>query len=1010
MKKATKKCLIVALCLFFVVTLAIGVFAASDNPREVFGIVKITSENFKTEYNVNDTLVVPSVKIQSGNFEYEATSSALKYPDGRTYSQNSYTLDKEGAYKLVFYAVASGKTVSAELDIKVIGNLYGVTGTNSSVSYETDAKGGKDGIAVNLAVGEEFVYNKPINLNGKTQYDNLIALYATPDTIGLADARVLKIKLTDVCDSDNYVEVYTFANRWDENELKNYPLYSAAAAKGQSLTGLHFRYEETSNTIDYQGQKYVPYSDVSYDMDTGYPSYAFSFTAKGGYGVKEYTLSCDYEERAFYGCSQADLFSLSNGMIADLDEPLFFSDLWQGFKTGYAYLSISADNYVNTEFKFVITNIAGDDLSKNEYRDEIAPDIFVNFDGEDEASLPSAVLNKPYKIFSAEAFDDADGKVEVETSVYYGNFNLAASINVKDGAFTPKLTGDHFIRYRATDKSGNVAEKFVKIKIKENETLAVADLITVEGTAGKPYSIEVPTASGAEGKVSIDVIATLIGNDEVTYTLNREENVFSFIPLYAGKYALSATYSDYVSSVTKTAEITIVANKEAVFIDEPDLPVVFVKEIEYSLPALSAYVFKESATELKNADVYYAFDEGELVKYDGNSLKITASNSVTVRYMVDGTQKDFTVPVADVNYGSELSVKDYFFTENFVSEADENGVSFIANGANASIRFLNSLLVSNFSVTLNFGTIDFGGATIKLSSTDGSTENLEITVSKSAEGYALVCVNGGKTYTVAKGIADTDVSIYYKNGNNVLTIGESVYPCNGFKGFSNHIADFTVELTDATVGETKIVVKEINGQIIKNQKGDYAAPVYSYEINSGNKTIGEEIVISRFTVKDVLSFSGYAKLSVYDPDGNICTATDGVFMKDITDFSKAYKIKTEKYGTYRISGEVYDEFSNRQKISISISVVDNVAPEITLSEKSATGKVGKTIKIANASVKDNKDEQVSLSVFVTDPNLTTICVKDGKFEAKYSGVYTVTYSATDSDGNYSFVSYTITVE
>lgn len=1008
-KTLTKNKIIAVLCLLFIISVVAPLSAFTYNRKEARGEV-ITDGEVRTEYSLNDSFAPAAVKISFNGKQYPATSHIVKYPSGRAYSQSEYVLYERGEYTVVYYSAAENKTVSAELKIKVADNLYGFTGTNSSARYGTDEKGGKDGVIVNLAVGEEFVYNKPINLNGKTKGDSLLKFYAVPDVAGRAEVKTLRIKLTDVCNPDNFVEIYTFGNRWDDNEVKGYPLYSAAAANGQTLTGLHFRYEQTPDTVIYQGQYYIPYKNVSYDMDTGYPSYGFSFAAKGGYGAKPYTLSCNYAEREFYGCKT--FAELSNGVIADLDEPLFFYDLWQGFETGYATLSISADNYVSTSFNFVITDIAGDDLSETDYKDTAAPQIKVDYGEENEKSLPGAVVGKPYTIFPATAADTTDGNVPVNVFVYSGNFSAAASVEVKDGKFTPTRAGEYYIVYRAADKSGNVGSVSVKVTAKPNDELALSDLnLAANGKTGAEYAITRPEVYGAEGKVKISVTATLKGG-EIVYEADERNGEYVFTPLYAGEYEIRVACRDYVSEVVKKADITVAANQNAVFTEKPNLPAAFVKKVGYKIPALCGYTFAHGKPTVVAAKTYYSFDGGEFVEYAGGDLVIEADEKVVIRYGIDKSFAEFTVPVQNVNYDSDVSRKDYFYSESFSAEGTEDGVVFGALATDGVIRFLNDVLVSDFSAMVNLGTLPFGKSVIRLTSVNNDGKNLPIEIKKSESGYVLVTVNGGKTYTVSSGIVGNDIEVNYKNGSDVLFIGENSYSVNGFDGFDNRLAQLSFEVTGAEIGASVLKIKSLNKQIFSAQTGDYAAPAYSYEINSGSKRLGDEIVISRFTVQDVLCFKSYAELTVYDPSGNVCTSTDGKLMKAVGDFDKEYKIKVDKYGFYSVKGKVYDEFGNSANVSITINSADDVAPTITLSEISATGQVGKFIKIAEATVTDNKDaaEKIKLKVFVTDSNLKTVCLSENGFVATVAGEYIVTYSAADSDGNYSFVTYTITVK
>lgn len=994
-----------------VLTVSLCVFASvfAYNQKEVHGEI-VTEENMKTEYALNSSFVPSSAKISFNGKEYPATAGVVKYPSGRACSQQEYLLEEIGEYTVVYYAEAEGRTVSAEFKIKVIDSAYSFTGSNSFARYGTDSKSGKDGIIVSLASGEEFVYNKPLNLNGKTKADSLLELFAIPDLIGRADVKTLKIKLTDVCDPDNYVEICTFANRWDDNEVKNLPLYSAAAANGQPLTGLHFRYEQTADTVFYQGQYYIPYKNVSYDMDTGYPSYGFSFVAKGGYGAKPYTLSCNYKEREFYGCET--FAPLSNGMIADLDEPLFFYDLWQGFETGYATLSISADNYVNTSFNFVITDIAGDDLSENDFKDTVAPDITVNFGEEDESNLPKAVVGKRYDVYPASAVDSVDGRVPVKAFVYFGNSSVASSVEVKDGKFTPSREGEYYIVYRATDKSGNEGSVSVKITAKSRDELSLSEIsLSKTGITGTEYAIPYPDVYGAEGSVKTSVTAKLTGG-EIVYDAQEKDGKFVFTPMYAGEYEVTVACKDYVSEKIRKSFVTVDANENAVFTASPDLPAAFVRKVEYVIPALAGYTFSDGKPSAAEAKTYYAFDDGDFAEYSGGGLVIEANEKVVLRYELNGSATEYTVPVQNVGYDSDVSRKDYFYSESFTAEAKENGVAFNALRSSGTITFLNDVLVSDFSVMLNFGALPFEKAIIRLTSVNDATKVLSIEIRKGENGYALVTVNEGKTYTVSKGVAGSDIEVNYKNGSEVVTVGENTYSACGFAGFESHIARLSFEVCGAEIGSAAFEIKSVNKQIISAQTGDYAAPVYSYEINSGNKALGDEIVISRFTVRDVLSFKSFAELTVYGPSGEVCYSTDGELMKAVKNFDKEYRIKVEEYGSYSVKGKVYDEFGNSSNISVTIKATDAVAPVITLSDTVTSGKVGKSIKLAKAIVTDNKDSsaEIKVKITVTDRYLKTVCISGDEFVATDAGEYVVIYSAADSDGNYAFASYTITVK
>ena len=94
--------------------------------------------------------------------------------------------------------------------------------------------------------------------------------------------------------------------------------------------------------------------------------------------------------------------------------------------------------------------------------------------------------------------------------------------------------------------------------------------------------------------------------------------------------------------------------------------------------------------------------------------------------------------------------------------------------------------------------------------------------------------------------------------------------------------------------------------------------------------------------------------------------------------------------------------------------MDKVTPEAKLSNLVETGKVGDTIKLAKVTATDNLDTELNITWFVRTPKGTMLSlfendVQYNAFVAKEKGVYTVYCYVTDATGNYTMVSYLVTI-
>ncbi len=1009
-----------------------GVFSVMKTPSAKATKIEYVSETVQDFYALGTTFVVPQAKLDIDGNDLDVTKSVLYYPDGRASSADEHVLSNTGEYRLRYFATNEGKTVYADQAFVVKGSLYNVSGTTSSVAYGNsgEEKGNLDGLVVSLASGDVFTYNKAIDLTDKKKADDFVKFYVLPERRGVADVKNVKIRLTDVVDENNYVEIATYANSGDENEYKGEALYSGAKASiHNGYAGMHYKGYTTTDLI-YDGNYYSVYKNIDYTSRYGYPSFQASFTAKGGYGETgemfggSFNYSVDYKERKIFGYEPGPNANWSNrnDLIADLDDSLFFDQAWKGFTTGEVYLSIYSDMYVNSSFTFVVTDIYDEDLTKVDYEQVNAPQIVIDMPSE---SVPYAIKNQPYELFKATAYSSCDGEVGCQVLVYRDYYsNSPKLVSVSDGKFIPtsNLTS-YSVVYRATDSFGNTAEKIVDIPVKA-ERLTQIELNENQGSAytGVNFKLPQPIYSGTNGNYKLSVfVVNGVTENELTPNAQGE---YEFYSLTSGEYTIKYVLTDYNGPISVEYTLSVIDNPNPIFYGETAFPEVFVKNAKYVLPEMHGKAFNEGqSTDLK-ANVQYAFDNGDLVDYTlGSEVKIDAEDTVKLIYSLAGSteKREKVIPVTDI--GLETSKYDeeydewyttneyrrveYFYSNEFDGVADTEGLTYTTTEEQARLAFVKPVLTTAFTLEYEFASLEFDTLVFSFVDTCDATNILKIVIKKKTAEKILVTVNDGETRELTTALIGKFHTIDYNSVANTLKIDDYSFLVEGVSDFAKKNAYFSIDAQGLT-GAFSMRINKICGQILDKQVSDYAKPSYYLDISDGYKTIGQKIVINGLYFEDVLRFNTTGKLSVLDPNGDYCETVDGITMKNITDFSRKYEIEVAMHGVYSITGSCTDG-ANPAKIEAQINSYDEVAPVITISETNKNQAVyaGYTYAIASATAVDNLGEKVKVTVIVLDTESKTHVVTNGKFNFARAGYYKVMYRAEDSFGNVGFASYDI---
>ena len=525
-KKLINDLLSIGLCVLSVG--AIGALKGSDNVFAAEAVEFAQTPEIQTEYVFGTSLEIPSVNLIYNGKEYSA-EAFLTTPDGTTYRTNSYELKTFGNWTLCYKAqTENGTIISENITFEVPRSILSV-GEKSSVELTSysNSKTTYEGVSVTLANGDSIDYNRIVDLNKVTDQDDLFTMFLIPNETGTADIDKVIVTFTDIYDPKNVVSVqmqYTPANSktW---------AYVQAKAPEQTYLGLHYGTSTKYPTTVIDGQEYIVYRGGIYGSII-HSGFSGAFTANPGMeiGDAKFALSWNYAQRRIYGSYQR-----GSTLICDLDESFMVSD-WSGFTTGEVRMSISASGYVSNSTTLFFTDVNGEDLSENAFKDVEAPILDVDYGQFSQESVPVAIKGSQYSIFSASAFDKYDGQREVDVRAYYSyHSNLRIEIPIVDGAFATKYVGTYSLVYSAEDFSQNRTELVVDIQSKnasDVQTQIALEELENEVFVGEwaqvaPYSLQNETIDG-------EMMVKAVASDGTEYEVVDG----GFVPLSTGEYTV----------------------------------------------------------------------------------------------------------------------------------------------------------------------------------------------------------------------------------------------------------------------------------------------------------------------------------------------------------------------------------------------------------------------------------------------------------------------------------------
>lgn len=1041
---------ILAVCAAVMLAASCGAYAA-EAPRAVRAqsVQLHRSGSVAAEYVVGELFEFPAAPVfEYGGKSYTAEMT-LRDPDGRGYT-SEVVLERPGRYTLQYKAVADNGTLLLETDeFDCLSALYSLNGSKSTLGYGafSDYPDAEEGITVELANGEELMFNKVIDLSEypndwKTSaaFRQVFGFYVAPKAQYSPDARQLNIKFTDAHDPENYVTVTVKKVTPAEEGAAwaSINSYLTAGAAFQPAVGLE---RSGSGAFVWEdGQTYNIQKNSAYGASIGFSMTGGHVSTGVTVGKEKLSIGWDYAGRRVYMQEEKN-GDLNKRIISDLDDIALYSELWEGFTTGEVYVSISASNYLASSFRIVITDFAGvtkEEMRKNGFREDVAPDLTVDMGGYD--APPAAIVGETYPVFPASATDLTDGETEVDVTVWknYGS-GAATMVSVENGRFMASKETVYTILYRAVDKMGNVASRTVEVPAR-SDILPVSATLgekTVTGKTGEAVSVAGISISDGTGNTYWSAAAYLKGNESVFYEVDQD--TLTFFPMVGGEYFVVYTYGDHLGSHTLSYDVTIGVS-DVPYIDEAVLlPRLLIKNGIYEFPAKTGYVFGEDGVEEKECTLFVQQDDGALTATDG-TVKITADEKVRLCYQLGSEtglyRRIYELDVVDVGLGVEngLDLTRYFIGEGFTAASGNNNVSYVTSGRygeSVSLEFVKTLLAEKF--VFMFGTENEYRSfdTVRVTITDSVDDQIAVSFvfMRKNNGEAVFLLNGtGVEYPLGQSFfseTGSDFRIGYDSqalsavlsGEISVRIARDVHG-NAFSGFPSNFVYLSVELDGIAYSQrdnAAIRILRVNNQSFSSIKNDIIEPEITANTMRGEMTKGTYVQISPTYAADVLDPYVSMTMRVRDPDGEIVTAADGTVLENC-DSTVAYIILLEKFGNYTVEYSVEDTSGWQTPYSYVIKVADSESPVIVIGEKVTEGSFGDTIAVADASATDSVDGEVAIEKYILTPSGRIIALSQNNgedvynaFVAKERGIYNVYYYAFDQAGNYAIAYYEVRI-
>ncbi|KGL38872.1 immunoglobulin-like domain-containing protein [Listeria booriae] len=589
--------------------------------------------------------------------------------------------------------------------------------------------------------------------------------------------------------------------------------------------------------------------------------------------------------------------------------------------------------------------------------------------------------------------------------------NLTSSISVTANDVDTSVEGTYHVTYSVTDSDGNTTTKTITVTVSSNNApvITAADKTLKKGASFDPMA-GVSASDTEDGNVT----------DKVTVTANDVDT--SAVGTYHVTY--SVTDSDG-NTTTKTITVTVTSN---------DAPVITASDKTLKKGGSFDPMAGVSASDTEDGNVT------DKVTVTANDVDTSAVGTYHVTYSVtdsDGntTTKTITVTVtsndAPVIVASDQTIKKgkAFDVMAGVSASDlEDGD--VTGGITVTANDVDTNTVGTYHVTYSVtdsdGNTTTKTITVTITSNDAptfTTSDVYLKVGDKFNPYAGITASDTEdgdltdridiessdvdmtqpgTYAVEYSVTDSD--------NNTTKITRHVYVRTNDKPVI-HASDQTfkagasfdplagMSASDTEDGDITANVTVTANDVDANQAGTYHVTysVTDSDDNTTTKTVTITVLTNEKPVITAADITQKAHRSV-DPMAGV-TASD-LEDGDLTANIKiiANDINIDVPGEYHVTYSVLDSDGNETEKNITVTILSNDAPVIH--GQDVTFKAGKAFDpMAGVTASDTEDGDITSTIEITANDVNP----------DVAGVYHVTYSVTDSDGNTTEATYSVTV-
>ncbi len=991
---------ILSTCIASVCALSVGVgIATSADSAEGWS----KEDAYSAEYAHMDTINVEAKTFAKGGETYDA-DALVCFPDGSVETGSTVTLTQAGTYTVKYTAKVGDSLYAHKESFLVNYPMYSVSNYDKSkVSYGTPERASSEGVVASIAQNDSLVFTQYIDFTKITADDKLVTGYVCPENAGALEFGELIFTFSDSVDPSIYFQVHHYTYDWS-------PQYSYVAANGhnQQPAGIHQSQGQHTNN-GYGLWSYISFTSQYLENDTG------SKVIVTAPDYQQFFVSMDYETKQVY----APGFPKVTNAYADLDDKTMFQNVWTGFPSGKAQLSVSAYGYYGASANICITGVYGiDDLSNNVYVDKQAP--VVTVDEEYASGMPDGLVGSDYAIPSATAFDDYARACDVKVSVKYNyGTDNATDVPVVDGKFKPERVGTYAIVYGATDVVGNYGEAVkwitVRAEIPDSQFDIPADKATTAeiGSLVAVPSIDPATITGGSGKKTVKTFVEIDGE--------REEIDGSFRALKLGTYKVVYAVTDYVGQTTEKSYDVVISDGTSPILERAfDLYPTYISGNSYTLPEYYAYDYVNGTLERNLCDVVIngtTYKAGETVKIE------VAENEADILFEIKSKGVTLATHTAKgvlawtvVDESNRLAMENYFVGEGFTKERTSDGIQFTSTGDSYSLVYANAFSNKYFTATVGsvLGTTASTKLTFKLVDVLDNAKSLAFTLGSTGsdlylEAGAVRQVMAGKTFGGTQ-----EYTVLYQNGT--VSVGDASIDVSALENFESDKVYLEISVENVEVGASLLFVEFANARF-STAKTDRIQPVLLSEVETGGTwKPGQLYNIYAPIAYDALAPNLDFTLTVTNSKKEAIKDVNGVLLENV-DPTKDYVISLDEIGYYLVSYSAKEssEFikrGNEATLVYTINVCDEVAPEIKWNGEFVTeAKVGDTIVVPTYTVTDNftASENIVVCVFVENPMSELILLPGNAIKVNHEGVYEFRVLVADEAGNLVHQTFTVNV-